>query len=461
MHDKDFKEKILNSYFNISLNAQETKEYYLKVASLSSALHFKLNIMSKDALYEKELLHQLTLALFFGSIISLLLYNLSIYLFTIERAYLYYFFYLLFTGWNHFSYTGFNAYVLSKELWEIDAYLSIYYLSFLTLFAALFTREFLNLQKYKKVDFGIKIIFFMIALILLITLCGYYPLEEADIILLFSFIFIVMSSFYTWAKGNQNAKFLVLGWSMALFGWIMLATQQFGYWTILEEYLYFYEFTIFAEAILFSIALASKLNKTKELEASVATNALLTRELHHRVKNNMQFIISIYRLKLAKYANRDLSNSLKEVEGTIQAMSATHELLYSEELISNLDTKEYFFTLIEKLKKSYENSNIEIKLDIHANLDIDSSIYVGIILNELISNSFKYAFTHKRGEIRIFLTSKNQKHKLIVQDNGVGFSKELLNSSFGLELVKTLVEEELKGSIDSQTLQGVNHTIVW
>ena len=240
MHERNFDEKIFNVYFNVSFKPYETKEYYLKAASLSSAVYFEANLMSKDELYQKELTHQLTLVLFFGSIVSLLIYNLFIYVFTKERAYLYYFFYLSFTVWNHLSYSGVNIYVLPQELWQTDAYFAIYYLAFLTIFAILFTREFLNLKQYKKIDLSIKAIMFSIGIILLFTLAGYYPLEEADVVFLLSFIYIVMSSLYAWVKGNKNAKFLVAGWSIALFGWIMLATQQFGYWTFVLWYLQLY-----------------------------------------------------------------------------------------------------------------------------------------------------------------------------------------------------------------------------
>jgi two-component sensor histidine kinase len=164
----------------------------------------------------------------------------------------------------------------------------------------------------------------------------------------------------------------------------------------------------------------------------------------------------MYRLKLAKYSDKNISNSLKEVEGTIQAMSATHEMLYAQKVVSQLDTQEYFFRLIERLKTSYNCSQIKIELNVDATLDIDTSIYIGIILNELVTNSLKYAFNDKKGSIKISLTQENQKYKLLVEDNGIGFDMTKESDTFGLELVKTLAEEELKGKLTINADNGVS-----
>ena len=261
--------------------------------------------------------------------------------------------------------------------------------------------------------------------------------------------------------GEKNAKYMVIGWSIATFGWIMQGSYDSGLWSLINTYPYVFEIAIFTEAILFSIALANKLNKTKELEKSVQTNKTLTKELHHRVKNNMQFIISMYRLKLAKFSNRDIADSLKEVEGTIQAMSATHEMLYTQEISDKIATKEYFGTLIQRLKNSYSTSNIDIKLNITTDLSIDDSIYVGIILNELITNSFKYAFYKGVGEINISLSQQNNYYKLIVADNGIGFNIPKETNTFGIELVKTLVEDELSGNVSIDVKNGCKYSIYW
>lgn len=461
LHRKTFDENILKLYFNISIEAGETKEFFLKVSSLSCAVYFELNMMTKDQLYKKEINHQLILALFFGSIITLIIYNLFIYYFTKDLAYLYYVLYLFFTILERLSYTALTLYIYPESFWETDIFLTIFYISFIFIFSLLFIREFLNIKRYKKIDYIFKMFLALNIIFIIFTSPEFYPIDAVLLILLLSMIYMICISFYLLYKGEQNAKYMILGWSIVMFGWIMIVAYNYGVWSIVYDYPYFFEITIFIEAILFSIALANRLNTTKELEKSIATNKILTRELHHRVKNNMQFIISMYRLKLAKYSNKDISNSLKEVEGTIQAMSATHEMLYAKNTVVNIDTKEYITTLIDRLKNSYDSSNINIKLNIATDIDIDNSIYVGIILNELITNSFKYAFKNNKGQITISLSKHNKIYELIVKDDGIGFNATKENETFGIELVKTLIKDELDGKVKINTARGYKYIINW
>ena len=254
---------------------------------------------------------------------------------------------------------------------------------------------------------------------------------------------------------------MVFGWSITAIGWLSIGFYDAGLYSFIYKYPYFFEAAIFSEAILFSIALSAKLNKTKELEIAVDRNTLLTQELHHRVKNNMQFIISIYRLKLSKYINSDMSDSLKEVEGTIQAMSSIHEMLYSVKDEIQVDTKEYIESLIESLQESHVALKVKVKPQIDTELDMQDSIHLGIIMNELLTNSFKYAFAEKGGNIKVSLTKVKKRYRAVFKDDGKGFDTDKESEGFGLELVKSLVEDELKGKISIDAKSGVKIVIEW
>ncbi|RLA83121.1 MAG: hypothetical protein DRG78_05280 [Epsilonproteobacteria bacterium] len=459
LNEKYIDSKILSFDFSINLKPNESKEFYLKASSLSCAVYFHLNLMDKDEFYQKDKTHQLILAVFFGAISVLILYNLFIFFFTKDLAYLYYILYLFFTGWNHISYSGMGLYIVPKWFVELDAFLAILYLSCGTIFGLLFTREFLGVKKYKKIDFGIKVLITISVLFILFTSKEFYPLDIVVRIFLLSFIYLISFSFYLLYKGEPNAKYIVVGWSVAIFGWIMLATLQYGYFSLIEIYPYFYEFTILFEAVLFSVALASKVNKTKELENSLDTSKVLSRELHHRVKNNMQFIISLYRLKLNDRIDTKVDEKLKEVENSIKAMSNIHEILYDRNDLLNIDAKEYFTTLIDELKSTYKNNDIKITLNSNATIDINKAIYCGLVLNELVTNAFKYAFTDGVGNIDINIVKQNDKTILIIEDNGSGFDSSQDASGFGIELVNSLVENELDGKIDTIKLDGVKYII--
>ena len=463
-YDKDFNDKILDFYFNLSLEANETRDYYLQVSSISSAVYFKLELMDKDELVINELNHQLILTMFFIGLLTLLIYNSFIYFFTKDINYIFYVGYLFFTLWNHTSYTGMNWHLvkyLPENFDEIDAYLSIFYMSLIVIFAFLFTRSFLNINKYKKIDLSVKIILTIIIILLIITSPEFYPIDIIALLLLCSLMYLVCISYYLLYKKEGNAKFFILGWTIALAGWIMLATYNYGYFSIIEKYLYFYEFTIFVEAVLFSMALSSKLNTTDRLKQQVIKNKVLTKELHHRVKNNMQFIISLYRLKLNESINSEVDEKLKDVENSIKAMSNIHEILYEREDLEDINTNEYFNTLLYEIQNTYKDKKVDISLNCTVKLDIQKAIYCGIILNELVTNSFKYAFGENKGKINISLQSNDNKNILTIKDDGKGYDSSIPSNGFGLELVESLVSNELKGEVEIDTLNKTLYRIIF
>lgn len=463
LHDSEFDEQILDFYFDINLEAFESKSYYLKISSLSCATYFKLEYMEKKELSSNELNHQLLLALFFGAIFALIIYNGFIFIFTKELAYLYYTLYMFLLTWNNGSYTCMSRYLIDyisiNNFEELDAYLAIYYLCFISIFALLFAKKFLNTQKYTKINLSFNIYIFANFIFIFITLfTDYYLIDIVSFITLFSLLYITLCSYYLFLKKEPASKYLIIGWSVAIVGWIMLGLYNFGYWSLIYKYTYFYEFTMIIESILFSIALASRLNKTKELEQQVSRNEILTRELHHRVKNNMQFIISLYRLKLNEKIDEETDTKLKDVENSIKAMSNIHEVLYDRDDIESIHTKEYFFTLVSEIKRTYPSKDIAIKLNCDTTLNVDQAIYCGIILNELVTNAFKYAFEDK-GKIDISLKKEGKKYIYTISDNGVGYDSTKVSTGFGLELVKSLVSNELKGSLNIDSINGVIYQI--
>lgn len=459
--DKYDRNNILHPSFEINFKPNETKEFYYKTHSLSCANYFKLFLKDNKTLYDDEFLYQLVLSLFFGAMIALIFYNLSIYIFTKDQSYLYYVLYMFFVTWNHSSYTIMLDYLLGEKYTHIDAFMAVYYLGFIVIFSLLFIKTFLEIKQYKIHNIIINSLIIICIFLMAYSTFQSYIIEYFTHILLLSLLYVFYLCLYSLYKKNPQAKYIIVGWIFNIIGIIMLAFISFGYPNLINIYPYFYEATVFIEAILFSIALASKLNKNKELEKSVKTNEVLTRELHHRVKNNMQFIILMYRLKLANLTTDEISQKLKETEGSIQAMSKTHEILYNQEDLETVDTKDYFENLIDELKRSFDTSKIKIKLNIEATLDIQSSIYCGIILNELITNSFKYAF-QDRGIISISLTTQNSKNCFIIEDDGVGFDyKTKQNESFGLSFVEAMVKDELKGLFGINSQKGTKVTILF
>jgi two-component sensor histidine kinase len=349
------------------------------------------------------------------------------------------------------------------KLAKIDAGLSIYYLSLMVIFITMFTREFFNTTVFKKIDFSLK---FGICVIILIAITSSFSEYILNISILSSLLFlsyIFLIGIYFIVKKVQNSGYFLIAWGVNLFGTILFLLFNMGVYVPENgNYNYFYELCIIFEAFLFSVILSKKLTKTKELAESVAIHKILVRELHHRIKNNLQFIVSMYRLKLRKFLDKEARAILGEAEQHILSISKIHEILYANKNLSSIDSKEYFLELLKEVQQSFAFDNIEIKIDATNEIDSNDAIYCGLIINELVTNAVKYAFKGKDGGvIEIDYRKENRLNILKIRDNGIGFEKSINPNSFGLALVAKLVELELHGKINFLNNNGAKYSITW
>lgn len=189
---------------------------------------------------------------------------------------------------------------------------------------------------------------------------------------------------------------------------------------------------------------------------------MLLQEIHHRVKNNFQIVSSLLRLQSYSIDSEALRESFEEAVNRINSMAIVHDIIYRQEAFSEIDSKEYLEKLVKSLKHSSGNPKIDIVIDAQKpKLKIETLIHIGIALNELIINSFKYAFTrdHNNPKIRIILNEIGENEfELIYQDNGIGINKEIDQASFGMELIQTLIEH-LEGSVKISSEKNWNTTI--
>jgi len=201
-----------------------------------------------------------------------------------------------------------------------------------------------------------------------------------------------------------------------------------------------------------------------QIKASLKEKNILIKEIHHRVKNNMQIISSLLSLQ-TKYVNDSESlNILKESQNRVRSMAIIHEKLYQSKDLSQINFADYIESLVSNLFYSYNANNTKIKPVYEVedlSLNIDTAVPCGLIISELVSNSLKYAFpTKKSGEILISLKFRDNKYELIVSDNGVGmpeFDVEKLDS-LGLLLVFNLTEQ-LEGDITIKRDHGTEFII--
>jgi len=193
---------------------------------------------------------------------------------------------------------------------------------------------------------------------------------------------------------------------------------------------------------------------TAKTDASLKEKEVLLREIHHRVKNNMQVISSLLRLQTRTIKDKKQIEMLQESQNRIKAMALIHEKLYRSENLANIDFNDYMKNLVNDLFLTYKVSSGKVSLKINIapiSFGIDTAIPCGLIVNELVTNSLKYAFPEgKGGEIRISLCKNAETFELNVSDNGIGIPEDLdyrHTESLGLRLIINLSENQLQGTV--------------
>jgi two-component sensor histidine kinase len=204
------------------------------------------------------------------------------------------------------------------------------------------------------------------------------------------------------------------------------------------------------------------------IQASLREKEALLREVHHRVKNNMQVISSLFNLQSGHTLNQECREILKKGQTRIRAMSLVHEKLYQSRDLSKIDLAGYIQSLAVHLFHVYVVNPDQVRLETDfgdVSLDINSAVPCGLILNELISNALKHAFPEGRqGLIRIELSrGPDDQIVLRVADDGIGFPKDSdfrLAESFGLQIVNLLVGQ-LDATLTLDRDQGTVITVTF
>lgn len=192
----------------------------------------------------------------------------------------------------------------------------------------------------------------------------------------------------------------------------------------------------------------------ERLQAQLKEKELLLKEVHHRVKNNLQLVASLFNLQARRAADDNVRGVLAAGYNRVQSLALVHERLYRSESLVQVDFLTYIERLTRDLKSSFldGNDHIVVRQDVESiDLDIDMAVPCGLIVNELMSNALKYAFPNgEQGEICVEFYRRNDQLHLVVRDDGVGLpaDRDLTKSdSLGLKLVHILARQ-LQGEIE-------------
>ncbi|MDD1667079.1 MAG: PAS domain S-box protein [Methanomicrobiales archaeon] len=204
-----------------------------------------------------------------------------------------------------------------------------------------------------------------------------------------------------------------------------------------------------------------------QIRASLLEKENLLREIHHRVKNNMQVVSALLVLQSKKTKDRQILEMFRDSEHRIKTMALIHEKLYQSRSFGTIDLAEYLTRLIQYLFRSYEERSAGVALQMEVRdiaLDIDTALPCSLIINELVSNSLKYAFPEGRGG-KICIRVKREEGKgfeMEIRDDGVGLPPDLdleKTETLGLRLVHGLAVNQLGGSIETGKGKGTSFII--
>ncbi|NYB52473.1 MAG: PAS domain S-box protein [Methanobacteriaceae archaeon] len=203
----------------------------------------------------------------------------------------------------------------------------------------------------------------------------------------------------------------------------------------------------------------------KKILDSLNEKELLLREIHHRVKNNLQIIVSLLNLQSHETMEQQAKEFCRVSQDRVRTMALVHEKLYHSHKLSNISIQDYIKSLAEGLFQTYVTQPGSITMDMDVDdvsLNLDTAIPLGLIINELLTNSLKYAFPNRKtGKIFIKCKSENDKYILTIADDGVGLPQEIepeKTDTLGLKLVYSLVNQ-INGSMEIKRTRGTKFVI--
>ncbi len=473
---KNRKIKDMLPVFVVRLMPHETKTIYVKF-NTAYGIFGKFVIQSYIRYITYRFFQNYFYFLYYGVILTILLYNIFIYIFLRERIYLLYITYISIFFIPVMLYSGFILYFVDGEIFQKlqIAFPSTFFI--LTIFTQQVLKVKQMLPKLNSILNFFKILLIICAIWIAIDInSGFY---YTSLVTTLTLITLIITGILSIKKGTAVAFIYVLALCSFFSGMILFNLLQFGiipYNTVTRNFPFIGSAI---EMILFSLALAGKMYTLKNerlaankklLKLTTEQNRLLTlrvekqtkryklllKELQHRVKNNFQSILTFLWLQKQLFKNEDAIEAFEMTCERIRAMSYIHELFYIDSN-KKISLKPYIQKFVQSVANKNDKIDIQTKISF-ANISTEKFVSLGMILNELITNSYKYAFKNiKNPQIIISFSKKDGYNTLYYKDNGIGFDKEILNKSksLGYKLIQTFTQKLPDATLEIETNNGV------
>jgi two-component sensor histidine kinase len=483
IREEDF---TLFPFYKISLKPKEQKTYYLETKSLWSPIDFSIEISDERSFLLEDGQQQLIKVMLLSMIAILMIYSFLLSVYMREKGYFFYGLYLLTLLYQQGSYQGLTQIYFSVDfVTNIEIKLAVTKVTLMIISASLFGIYFLK-TKSVPILHRIYKLFIVVALLELVifNIPRFYNLEIPLATSILLIIFNMVTPFILYKRGNKEARLYFLGFTIVFVAYTIIIANTLGLISIMHYVPNILLWGTTIEALILSLAFADSymilqaqkeevdknreqiikdevIEKTALLNQALKTKELLIQEIHHRIKNNLQIILSMVRLQSDKMTDNYVVDKFKKLENRINAIAKTYNLLLLDENLDAIDMEEYIESLLLDLEESMceTDCDIDVETDISAVLPLRESVYIGIVINELVTNAHKYAFDKRGGQIFVSLNQIDNSFTLIIQDNGRGFIYDKENKSLGLKLIHSLVLQQLRGTIEMSTENATQYTI--
>jgi two-component sensor histidine kinase len=470
----------LQPYFTVTLPPASVTTYYIRLHSHYTPLDTALILTDEKTFIRTDRQRQFQIILLIGFILALALYSFVLFFYTKDRAYAYYALYLLALIYQQMTYLGLTQIYLPDWLNAVDLRIPVVKITLLIVTAALFAMHFLKIKKSEPLHRIYRaFIFISFIEMALLNLTALYNLDAVIFTGAAFITFNLVAGIIRYKQGFKEARFFVIGFTVVFFSYMLIIFDALGLTSIMQRFQSLLIYGTAFEALVLSLAFAdrylilrkekAKLNrqikeeyetrekrisqevsrKTEALNRALHTKELLVREIHHRVKNNLQLILSILRLQRDESNEPRLDAALEDLEHRINAIAKSYEMLLTTDKLEDVDMGRYIRELIEDIRISYGDAydKVHITIDANITMPLKQAVYLGLVINELVTNAFKHAFKpHRTGELRIALHRKNKNIELIIEDSGGGYEHNK-SDSLGLALIKTLIYQQLNGTM--------------
>ncbi|HLD24265.1 MAG TPA: 7TM diverse intracellular signaling domain-containing protein, partial [Sulfuricurvum sp.] len=488
LHEK----KDENIIFKLTMEPQTNETLYFHIRS-NSSMDLQLYLMNNDRYYDSQITKTALLGIFYGGAAVMILYNFFLFLSIRERSYFYYVIFQIVNILTLLALSGDAFRYLWPDSPEINNVIIPFLIVLAHVLAIMFARAFLDTKALmpKQDRVLLFILAFSFITLFLTTLLDYYHGLILSVIVLFittsSLVSVGLIAYFRYSI--RASKFYLIAWIFLFIGTMLTGMKNIGLLPINFFTMWGTQIGVFFELLLLSFGLADRINvirlqkerfqeeaaqkakiltnvlrKSKdelerevkertveldfanqELRKNVSTKEALLKEVHHRVKNNLQVIISMMWLQRRRTQNEAVHTLIDDSTSRLQSMAVIHEMLYQSNDITMVNLQEYLRSLVDLCRRNTLSESVQIDASFQPlEINLDTAVTMGLICNEVLSNVFKHAYraTDTGNKLMIRCEQRGDRVSFRIKDNGVGFEGFAQNKKcIGIMLVHSLAEK--------------------